>query len=165
MFELKSISREGVPQALKKAERYRLLNEPSLAESICLDILDIEPENQQAIITMLLAITDQFGKYGSGELHKARQLLPRINDQYERHYYAGIICEREGLAHLSQGRQTAYSASYEWLTEAMGHFEKAEAVRPEGNDDAILRWNTCVRLVTHYKLEPMYEQYGEPPLE
>jgi hypothetical protein len=29
----------------------------------------------------------------------------------------------------------------------MESYEKAAAVRPTGNDDAILRWNTCVRLL------------------
>ena len=45
--------------ALEKAERYRLLNEPILAESICLDILDADPQNAKAVVTMLLAITDR----------------------------------------------------------------------------------------------------------
>jgi len=165
MFQLKSISKEGISLALQKAERYRLLNEPTLAESICLDILDIEPDNQQAIITMLLAITDQFGKHGSGDVHKARQLLHKISNEYDRHYYSGIICEREGLANLNQGMHAGYAAVYEWLTEAMDHFERAEAIRPAGNDDAILRWNTCARLIMDNQLKPMYEQYGELPLE
>ena len=57
-FDLKSISIEGVPKALEKAERYRLLNEPSLAESICVDILTVLPAHQQALISLLLARTD-----------------------------------------------------------------------------------------------------------
>ena len=62
MFQLKPISKEGISEALQKAERYRLLNEPRLAESICQDILALEPDNHQAILTMLLSITDQFGR-------------------------------------------------------------------------------------------------------
>src|SRR5207248_11695595 len=58
MSELKSLSKEAIPAALEKAERYRLLNEPGEAESICLDILKADPENQQAIITLLLALTE-----------------------------------------------------------------------------------------------------------
>jgi hypothetical protein len=29
----------------------------------------------------------------------------------------------------------------------MGHYERAEGMRPAGNDEAILRWNTCLRLM------------------
>src|SRR5712664_433657 len=66
-FDPKPISAESIPEALAKVERYRLLNEPSLAESICLDILAIVPRHQQALISLLLARTDQFGDEGMGE--------------------------------------------------------------------------------------------------
>ena len=48
---------------------------------------------------------------------------------------------------------------------AMGWYEKAEALRPTGNDDALLRWNTCVRLIRDRRLEPALEERGDPPLE
>src|SRR5688572_23752749 len=96
MFKSKQISKEGIPEALGKAERYRLLNEPQFAESICLDILEIEPDNHQAIVTLLLCITDQFGSVESADVSDARQLLTRLNSEYEKHYYGGIICERQG---------------------------------------------------------------------
>src|SRR5262245_54777237 len=60
MFDLKALSSEAVPRALAKAERYRLLNEPGEAESICLDALVADPDNQEAIAILLLALTDQF---------------------------------------------------------------------------------------------------------
>jgi hypothetical protein len=59
-FELKTLSPEAVSRAIAKAERYRLLNEPAEAESICLDALEIEPGNHDALITLLLALTEQF---------------------------------------------------------------------------------------------------------
>ena len=59
-FELKTLHAEALPRALEKAERYRLLNEPSEAESICLDVLAIDRDNQAALVTLLLALTDQF---------------------------------------------------------------------------------------------------------
>jgi hypothetical protein len=31
----------------------------------------------------------------------------------------------------------------------MSFFERAEAVRPADNDDAVLRWNACARLLQH----------------
>jgi hypothetical protein len=144
-FDLKSITTDGVPKALEKAERYRLLNEPTLAESICLDILTISPSHQQALVSLLLARTDQFG---SGVAVKsAQELLQRIEGDYERAYYAGIIWERQGHAHLGQGGPTSNANTYHALREAMQHYQRAESLRPPGNDDAILRWNACARIL------------------
>lgn len=165
MFQIKHIARECIPAALEKAERYRLLNEPALAESICLDILEADPQNSKAIITLLLAITDQFGTADAADISRARQLLPRLQSDYEKNYYAGIICEREGLSLYNRGMRGGHYAVYEWLHEAMDFFEAAEAIRPPGNDEALLRWNTCARLIMRYQLEPATERYAEPPLE
>jgi hypothetical protein len=162
MFQLKPISKQGISEALQKAERYRLLNEPHLAESICQDILAIEPENHAAIVTMLLSITDQFGGHSPVNVTTARQLLPLLKTEYERHYFAGIICERQGSAMLRRGKAIDHFAAYEWLTDAMENFEKAETLRPSGNDDAILRWNTCARLIMNHRLQPRPEQHVEP---
>ena len=46
--ELKAISKAGIPEAIAKAELYRYLNEPEEAESICRDILSVDPEHQLA---------------------------------------------------------------------------------------------------------------------
>lgn len=165
MFQLKPISRESIPAAIEKAERYRLLNEPSQTESICLDILEANPQNDKAIIVLLLAITDQFIASSSGDVNRARQLLPRLQNEYEKNYYAGIICEREGMAVFNRSMMGSQFAVYEWLSEAMEFYERAEAIRPTGNDDALLRWNTCARMIMRHNLKPMNERYVEPPLE
>lgn len=144
-FDLKSISIEGVPRALERVERYRLLNEPSLAESICLDILRAVPSHQQALVSLLLARTDQFDR--GVTVKSAQEVLPRIEGEYERAYYTGIIWERKGHAHLRQGGLCSNANTYHALREAMEHYERAEALRPHGNDDAILRWNACARAI------------------
>jgi hypothetical protein len=164
MFQLKPISKESIPAAIEKAERYRLLDEPNLAESICLDILETDPGHSKAIIILLLSITDQFGASSTGDVNRARQLLPRLQNDYEKNYYAGIISEREGTVLLNRGKGGQF-AVYEWLREAMDFYEKAETLRPTGNDDAILRWNTCARLIMRHHLNPISEKYVEPPLE
>ena len=164
MYQLKQISRDSISAAIEKAERYRLLDEPGLAESICLDILEVDPQNAKAIVILLLAITDQFSTSTSGDVNRARQLLPQLQSEYEKNYYAGIISEREGMAILTHMRGGQF-AVYEWLSEAMEFFEKAEAIRPPGNDDAILRWNTCARQIMRHQLKPLNEKYAEPPLE
>lgn len=165
-MELKPITREGVPAALQKAERYRLLNDSSAAESICLDILEVEPSNQQALITLLLSITDQFGEELSEGVRRAREVLPRLQDDYKRAYYSGIICERRATAQLHRSALGAADIAAEWFREAMSWYERAEAIRPTGNDEAILRWNTCVRLLGRHQTSGRAEPRDyEPALE
>jgi hypothetical protein len=142
VYELKALSREAVPAALAKAERYRLLNEPAEAESICLDILAVDPDNQQALVMMLLAITDQFATDVRGHVGRARELLPRLKDEYARLYYGALICERRARTHFSAG---AGGMAAGWFREALNLLERAIDIRPSGNDDAILRWNACAR--------------------
>ena len=162
-FELKPISTGGIAEALEKAERYRLLNEPSLAESICLDVLHIDPDNQRALIMLLLAVTDQFG-HGTTDA-RAREFLPRLQGEYERQYYAGIIWERSAHAQLRKGSPNAAFAAYESFCQAMECYEKAGAIRPAGNDDDILRWNTCARiLMRNSNLRPRPDEAYEPVL-
>ena len=165
MHQLKPISKGSIPVALEKAERYRLLNEPQLAQSICLDILEADPGNAKAIIIFLLAITDEFISSSSADVNKAEQLLVRLQNDYEKNYYAGIIKERQGIAILNRKITGGDFTAYNWLNEAMAFYEKAETLRPPGNDDAILRWNTCVRLIMSHRLKPRNEEYVEPPLE
>jgi hypothetical protein len=144
-FELKSISVQSIPEALAKVERYRLLNEPILAESICLDVLAIVPDHQQALISLLLARTDQF--HLRVPATAAREILARIKGDYEQAYYAGIIWERVGHARMRQGDTGRGTSAYHALREAMTNYERAINFAPPGNDDAILRWNTCARVI------------------
>jgi hypothetical protein len=164
-MQLKPITHAGVPAALQKAERYRLLNDSTAAESICLDVVDVDPGNQQALITLLLSITDQFDDDLSEGVRRAREVLPRLKDEYKRAYYAGIICERRAKAQLHRGMMGSADVAADWFHEAMRWYEKAEAMRPAGNDEAILRWNTCVRMLgKHEPLRRGANDY-EPALE
>jgi hypothetical protein len=144
-FDLKRITPESIPEALSKVDRYRLLNEPSLAESICLDILAAAPENQDALISLLLARTDQFG--AGVTQASALELVGRIESEYGREYYAGIVWERLAHYQLRQARPNSPAAAYHALRRAMEFYERAEALRPAGNDDSLLRWNTCARVI------------------
>jgi hypothetical protein len=152
MFQLKPLSKGAIPAALAKAERYRLLNEPGEAESICLDVLQIDPGNQEAVVMLILALTDQFPQElpsSRSAPARAGDLVARLNDEYDRSYYAGIIHERRAKAVLHRDRYTSLATAAEWLREAMVFFEHAEAIRPAHNDDAVLRWNACARLLQH----------------
>ena len=146
-FELKKLSSEAVPAALERAERYRLLNEPLQAESICLDILTLEPGNQQALVGLLLALSEQFGENITEKLDRAWSILPKLSDAYQQAYYQGIIWERLGNARIRRGGTGAGASAYHPLREAMDHYEKAMNFAIPGNDDAILRWNTCARVI------------------
>ncbi|HET9465843.1 MAG TPA: hypothetical protein VFO71_09955 [Gemmatimonadales bacterium] len=150
MFELRLLSREGIPGALAKAERYRLLNQAWEAECIYRDVLQVDPDNQEAAVGLVLAITDQFDQGAEGGLEQAREGLPRIHDEYERAYYAGLICERRARALLRQARPGSGAMAYERLREAKAWYEKADALRPAGNDDVLLRWNACARLLMRH---------------
>jgi len=166
MLELKPLTREAIPKALEKAERYRLLNEPVEAESICLDVLRVEADNQRALVMLLLALTDQFEEDIPDAVLKARELLPRLAGPYERAYYAGLIAERRAKARLKHGGPGAGSVAYELLSEAMACFAQAEPLRPPGNDDALLRWNACVRLFArHPHIVPAPQEVAEQQLE
>jgi tetratricopeptide (TPR) repeat protein len=165
MFELKRLSPEAIPAALEKALRYRLLHEPAEAESICHDVLTIDPENQEALVMLLLAITDRFGiGYGVG-VTEAQHVLTALRDEYERAYYAGIICERRAKAQLQQGYPGASHDAYEFLREAMTWYEKAETLRPPKNDDALLHWNTCARIIMRNQLVPRADETTALELE
>jgi hypothetical protein len=152
MADLKPISSAGVPAALEKADRYRLLNEPELAESICLDILNVEPENQKALALLILSRTDQFKDGNPQPVARAREVLPKLNDPYETEYFGGLICEAQGRSLLGRRGQHSNHVAYEMFHFAMEHYEKAIALRQEGVPDAVLRWNTCVRLIERHDL-------------
>jgi hypothetical protein len=150
MLNLKPLSREAIPAALEKARHYRLLNEPAAAESICLDILAVDPDTQEALVDIVLAMADRFGKdYAVGDNH-VNEFLPRIRDEYARQYYTGIVYERRAKAILAKDGLNAF----EMFRQAMDCFEKAETIRPAGNDDAILRWNGCARIIQRNRLQP-----------
>jgi hypothetical protein len=165
-YDIKRISPGGVPAALQKAERYRVINDPSSAESICLDVLEVDPSNQSALVTLLLSITDQFAERPAEGARRAQELLPRLDDEYKRMYYAGIVAERGAKAHLRRATVAAGELAYHLLRDAMSWYEQAEARRPPGNDEAILRWNTCARMLARDEhIRPRVEEAVSPGSE
>ena len=144
-YKLKRISRAGIDEAISKAELYRSLNEPEEAESICRDILMIDPDHQLALRMLGLALTDQFNGSGSDRYGETEGIFQHLEDSYERLYYMGILYERRAKAQLKAGRAPA--AVLAIFEQALHCFAEAERLRPQGNDDAILRWNRCVRLL------------------
>jgi tetratricopeptide (TPR) repeat protein len=166
MFKLKPLSAEAIPAALEKATCYRYLNEPAEAESICLDILEGDPDNQQALVTLILALTDQFDHELSQQFARAREAVPRLTDAYCRSYYNGIICERRAKVHYKRGEPGSGNIAYDWFQQAMQAYEEAIEKRLAGNDDAVLRWNACARMImNNTDLQPGAQADREPMLE
>ncbi len=153
-FTLKKLSASAIPPAIERAERYRLLNEPVQAESICLDILAVDPENQQALVILLLSLSEQFGENITEKLDRAWSILPKLSDEYQQAYYQGILLERQARLYTRSDAPGSNFSAYDLFHEAMRLYEKAERLRPSGNDEALLRWNTCARTIMAEKLVP-----------
>ena len=157
-FALKTISPDAVPQALVRAERYRLLNDPEQAESICLDILAVDPDHVKARIQLILALTDQLGaRTASHAVRVALGHVSQLPGDYERAYYVGLVTERQGRAYLARGGMSRAFA-HEALREAMEYYEQADVLKPPGVDDAILRWNACARTIMREGLQPRVDE-------
>jgi len=165
MADLKPISKKAVPAAIEKANHYRLLNQPWQAESICRDILRTDPDNQSVTYTLVLAITDQFehGKFKTS-LAKALETVSKLNDKYQAEYCTGLIYERQGLAAYKRRTPRAGYIAYEYFQRAMNHYEAAEKIRPESNDESVLRWNACARLIQKHNLKASPEEKGTEPM-
>jgi len=162
-FELKSISENAIDSALEKAVWYRALNEPLEAESICRDVLVVDPDHQLAISTLLLALTDQCARGLSQGVRESRELAKSLQSDYEKEYFTGLIAERRAKSQYDKGIPGCGHLAYEGLEEAMAHYEKAQKLSPEGKDDAVLRWNTCARIINgHPDIEPAPAFQSEP---
>jgi hypothetical protein len=162
---LKPLSQQAIPRALEKAERYRLLNEPVAAESICLDILRVDPDNQEALVTLLLALTDQFGQPYKMSAVQPGDVIAKLKGDYEKAYYAGIVAERKAQAILRADPPESSHLAHDLLIQAMRYYESAAEVRSSGNDDALLRWNTCARMIESQGVQPRGEEAADLDLE
>ena len=171
-FTLKPISTSGIPGALAKVSHYRYLNQAEEAESICRDVIAADPENQIAQRMLALVLTDQFNGTSADRYAETESIASRLTDSYERQYYMGIVHERRAKAQLLAGHQP--HTLLVLFEEAMRCFGEAEKIRPKGNDDAILRWNRCARIIQslpthHWKGKgqgesEMFESGDNPPV-
>jgi hypothetical protein len=140
---------------MKKSERYRLLGEPDEAESVCLDILEVDPDNQEARVDLILAITDQFDRERRPRVELAMKVVGELTDEYQRRYYEAVVLEREARAHLEL--ETPPVLVFLRYCEAMDRFASAATIRPPGDDSAVIRWNACVRAIRCRQLQPGLE--------
>ena len=167
MLELKTIKPEAVSSALEMAKRYRMLGEPDESKSICLDILTVVPDHQEALITLVLALTDKFADSGLNPFFdEARRTVHKLDSAYCKSYYSGIVFERRAKYHLRKEEPGSESLAYEWFVKAMDAFDKAMSGCAPDNQDAVLRWNACVRIVnSRPDLHPDHSTVSEAPLD
>lgn len=165
MFEIKKISKDSIPSALSRAKHYRLLNEPRQAESICRDILSVDTDHQDALLTLILSMTDQFGINSNISSSETKELCKQLTNEYQRHYYRGLIEERLGRAALRRATPRVKHIAYEYYSKAMNFYQEAEKCHPEDNEESVLRWNACIRAIQEFKLEPSSEDHIEPLLD
>ncbi len=158
MLELKPLSPESIPSALVKAKHYRLLGEPWESESICRDILRVEPEHQEALLFLVLAITDQFALGKTSSYPMAKELCEKLLYDYQQFYFRGLVEERMAKTMAKRTSPRSNYIAYEYYQTAIAYFEKAEKLSPKDNQDAVLRWNACVRGIREFKLEPAPEE-------
>jgi hypothetical protein len=150
LFELKKLTHEGIESALAKAERYRLLNEPSEAASICRDVLAVDAENQAALVSLMLSLSDQYAR-GVDSSKEIDTVAAQLADPYEKAYFTGLALERRAKALFAhRSNMGTHHVVYAWVERAMHLFEQAEAVRPAGNDEPLLRWNACARFLMQH---------------
>lgn len=162
MLKLKPLNKESIPKALVKAKHYRLLNEPWQAESICRDILNVDPNNQTAILYLILAISDQIGTHEMTSVKEAKDLCKHLTNEYEQKYYRGILEERSGKAALNRTSPRSKYIAYQYYRKAMECYDEADKIHPEVNQDAVLRWNACVRRIQEFNLQPSPDEDRVP---
>ncbi len=152
MTELRTLSAQAIPDAIERAKHYRLLNEPDQAESICHDILAVDGDHQEVLVILLLSLTDQFATGGASAVSQAKSVCARFTDEYQKTYYSGLINERDAKAMLGKRGQQFRFVAYDRIQAALEHYGKAIEIHPPNNDDAILRWNACLRMIERNQL-------------
>lgn len=151
MVDLKTLEPDAIASALEMAGRYRLLNEPEETESICLDILAVVPDHQDALILRLLALTDKFPGNGlNPAFEQAREVVARLSSAYCKSYYTGIVFEQRAKYHLKQGGPGSAAVAYDWYSKALDAYGQALAGCDPDNQDAVLRWNACARFINNH---------------
>jgi hypothetical protein len=156
VIKLKTINKETIPSAIEMAKQYRMLSEPEVAQSICQDVLTIDPDNQEALITLLLALTDNISVIGKNSgFDQAKEVVQKLSSDYCKAYYSGIIYERKAKYHLKQEGLGSGAVAYGWFRDAMKAFGTALTSCDPDNQDAILRWNSCARFInSHPEVKP-----------
>lgn len=141
-WKLKELGARNLGAALALAKHYRDLSQPEEAESICRDILRVNPEEGDALRTLGLALTDRFPTAWRTLFDEACSIFAKLDSEYERVYYTALAWERYAKAELEAGHAQSALHAFE---EAMQGFEEAERLSAADDPAPILHYNRCVR--------------------
>ncbi len=167
MSDLRPLERGLIPAALERAREYRGQAEPLQAESVCLDVLEVDPDNQEALTLLVLALADQFTHGSPPDLGRVRSLIPKIEGEYHRLFFSGLVAERRATALVTHPRiHGSGFLAFDLLRSAMEFYEQAREVAEDGNPEATLRWNACVRILERNpRIQPDPNEHAEHPIE
>ena len=150
------IHKDSIYTVLDKARQYRSLREPDLSISICLDVFAIDPDNQDALVIYILALTAQYShQHAKVQPKKIVEIIAKLKSEFHQIYYTGIFLERKARALLKN--PMSHSFAYEGLMEAIAKYELAEKISPKHCSDPILRYNSCLRTIEKENLQPRAE--------
>jgi len=150
------IHKDSIPTVLEKARQYRSLLEPDLAISICIDVFAVDPDNQEALVIYILALTDQYSHQNTKpEPTKITQAINKLSSEFHQIYYTGIYLERKARALLKNPMSRSFA--YKAFMDAIAKYEVAEKMAPDHCSDPILRYNSCVRTIEKENLQPRAE--------
>lgn len=144
-WELKPLGARNLSAAVTLAKHYRDLNQPEEAESICRDILAVSPDNEDALRTLGLALTDRFPSAWMTLFDEACATFAKLRSEYERVYYTGIAWERYAKAQIEAGRVDNAVHAFE---EAIARFLEADKLGSPDDPAPVLHYNRCVRALT-----------------
>lgn len=150
------IHKDSIPTVLEKARQYRSLLEPDLAISICIDVFAVDPDNQEALVIYILALTDQYSHQNTKpEPTKITEAINKLSSEFHQIYYTGIYLERKARALLKNPMSRSFA--YKAFMDAIAKYEVAEKMAPDHCSDPILRYNSCVRTIEKENLQPRAE--------
>ncbi len=149
------IHKTAIPNVLKKAKQYRLLLEPDLAISICIDIFAIDANNQEALIIYILALTDKLSNGCKVTDKKILDTIAKLSTKFYKDYYTGIFLEKKARAMLKNTMSKSFA--YAAFMQAIKAYKQAEKLADKDCSDAILRYNSCLRTIEKQHLIPRDE--------
>jgi len=144
-WELKQLRARNLRAAVDLAKQYRDLNQPEDAESICRDVLEVSPYDEDAWRTLGLALTDQFASSWMMLFDEACAAFSNLRSEYEKLYFTGVAWERYAKAQLGAGHSNNAIHAFE---QAMELFDRADGLGSADDPRPVLHYNRCVRALT-----------------
>ncbi len=152
-MDYRLIHQDTIGAVLDKARQYRSLLEPELAISICLDVFAVDENNQDALVIYILAMTDLYNHANAKVCPQTiNESIAKLTSEFERTYYTGITLERKARALLKNAMSRSFA--YNLFIQAIKIYDQAQQIAPKQRDDAILRYNACVRTIKNEHLSP-----------